>query len=322
MVGGAGIFDEVPEDPAPAIGSWSKEQIDSALRDAGIEACSCEEAEALRALLGERGGQLPDSRQMPFNLDLAQRDLGQEFKPSALPGSSVGTGDCADEAEQEEAGEGAADPGVEGLSDVGHGDNLERHGEVEGVGEADREARRQANQAADHAAQQETLKGDRPSLNVQVTGERLDHAPVVVHGANVFHADRVPNNAPASDMAVSVRTWGYGCASCGTAFKGELSDPCPDCGHFGKRTIWESDVVAECDDCGGAYFGRSACPRCARARNQKLAHAIVARFDLEWERFFESLPGFEGWSQAREQAKAIAQEQRIAVLALDARGGI
>jgi len=117
-----------------------------------------------------------------------------------------------------------------------------------------------------------------------------------------------------------VAEWGWACAHCCIAWRGELGDPCPDCGHFGKRAVYETDVVAECQRCGGAYFGRSNCPRCARAANERLARAIVARFDMEWETFFKTLPGFDGWREALDRAKVVAQEQRIAVLALDARG--
>lgn len=120
-------------------------------------------------------------------------------------------------------------------------------------------------------------------------------------------------------MAVPVQSWGWSCAHCGVAWKGELRDPCPDCGRFGKRTIYETDVLDECESCGAAYFGVVGCPRCKRLQAEKAGDALMARFDLEWERLFDSLPGFVGWLAARERAKVLAQEQRIAVLAVSER---
>ena len=253
---------------------------------AGVEICGCEESLALRALLGERPA--ADPRQLALV-----------------------------------AAEGAEGNGGRAVRHDGHQAPLVNHEPTAGVQE--------------EAVTAGAARGN-GGVVVRVAGGEGSRGLSIGAGGDVVtaaggegsqqqegggaHAQQVEGAPGVPDMAVYVRAWGWACAHCGTAFKAELGDPCPDCGHFGKRTVWESDVVAECHACGGAYFGRSDCPRCKRARNEKLARAVMARFDLEWDQFFETLPGFEGWPDALMRAKIIAQEQRIAALAFDAQGAV
>ena len=118
-------------------------------------------------------------------------------------------------------------------------------------------------------------------------------------------------------MADSVRAWGYACPGCRIAWKGSLSDPCPECKRLGKRVVFEDEELDECETCGVACLkGTEKCPRCVRLHNGLVAARFTADCDREWIELFDSLPGFLGWSAARERAMVLATRQRIRLLEL------
>lgn len=288
---GAGATDSVTgATAAPAArrpdGAYLVHQPTYAIELVGIDRCGCEESLALRDLLGERPA--ADPRQLPLVAgEGAEGDGGGAVRHDGHQAPVV----------NHEPAAGVQEEAVAAGATRGNG------GVVVGLARGQR-GRRLCIGAGGEVI---TAAGGEDGQQQEGSG---------AHGQQVEGAPGVP------DMAVSVQAWGWACAHCGTAFKAELGDPCPDCGHFGKRTVWETDVVAECHVCGGAYFGCSECPRCARARKEKLARAFMYRCDVEWEKFFETLPGFEGWPDALVRAKIIAQEQRIAALALDAQRAV